>query len=636
MEILPQEVLDAIMSCLHDDKPARVALATVSRRWQSTIEKSAFRKIKLETTDFHEFRQIIHNNQRRRRYLHVLRLNIVLPPYSDDERRLFEDETDRRANNAAFSAVIHDLFGMLQHWQVATDADPNPHFLTLELADMYSTSDHPFLHHWSEARIIGLRDKVLRAADGKLPPDAAERPRHYFHRGRRPDPIVDLYKCRHRYSYVELLDAEKLPSVPIIGTFGKSMFSRNLGDHVMLRMAARMPNLVTVSWRLNMWNIKYLSIWRQQRALFTRAVEEVVPGLEKLERLLLWMGDPLPWAANFAWGSLNPISTDDDHDEDCEPTTAVEYDLLSSALRRTLSRLPALKSVDLGGMFDASLFLPPRLWRGGQLQRHGGDGDLLGGMEASRSIPGDSVRCWPSLEIFGVRFEARKPAGGLYFVTGTNSDDESTRRRLVEAGWALSTEDEEPPGYHQEIANRPPQVADFGDDSRQNHSPKAIRDAETAAFTTRGQDYVDPSHDAGPVLADQDGSLTLCLAAFARACASSMPKLQQADLYSCIPGSATSEDGTKTLHARRAWGVQWLQAGRRSQRRHEGWYRDPDLAEDVGRRRLLWDTQDWRPTDELRRLFAEIGDSKYSDRLLEKCVSTEGANAYERLSKRET
>ncbi|CAJ2513905.1 Uu.00g020240.m01.CDS01 [Anthostomella pinea] len=142
MDRLPQEIYDEIGALLHDPAFCRPALATVSRQWQIAIERQTFRNIRLRSTDLGCFQQIVQH--RRRRYVNAINYLIVLPGYSDEKRRQFEREDDRRANDEVFTTVVHRLFHRLEHWDVSKDG-----FIKFCLRDVYSSADHAFLRRSS-------------------------------------------------------------------------------------------------------------------------------------------------------------------------------------------------------------------------------------------------------------------------------------------------------------------------------------------------------------------------------------------------------------------------------------------------------------------------------------------------------
>ncbi|KXJ87072.1 hypothetical protein Micbo1qcDRAFT_179324 [Microdochium bolleyi] len=561
MDSFPQEILDTIALHLRDDKPACLALVTVSHKWQVTTERLVFRELNVKSTELDLFKSYVHDNPHRRASVRTIDFFVVLPAYSDVERRLFEDEDDRQINNEAFSTAVHNLFALLQHWGVATAGEGvggSTGALMMVLMDMYSSSDHSFLIRSSKDCDINLSRAVRRSGD-LLDPAMRQ-----YQNGVRSDPIVDLHSWRYMYSHVKLLRASELPLVPAIGVFSKVATNRHVSDHSLVLMAASMPNLRRVTWRFNSWDIRYLTLWREERHLLTEAITEHLHKLRKLESVAILMSGTHIWPSRFFQGDLNPV-------RDATTSDSGNYDLLSDACRRALSTLPLLRRLWILGHFDAALFSPPQVDR-----RQALDG------------------CWPSLERLEVGLESRKPGGGGYFLmTGKSAADQS-----------FATATESPPGHH-----RRPGHGEQQPSQAQRDEYQALRESEVDNLDRETHmPWPQPFRD-GVVIADHDGALSGMLASFARACAScSMPRLQQASMIVRIPASTPSNDDLdRPVKHRCDWGVWYASAGVVPCSRETWRFRDQTFYEDAHRRRLLWDTQDWYPSEDLQEIFSRVG-----------------------------
>lgn len=108
MDSLPPEIRDEIAQYLHDDGPARLEMVTVSRTWQVTIEKLTFAELYLRSTDLDLFELIVDRVSRRRGNLRTPYFTVVLPSYTDEERRLFENDQDRTFKKLANSRNVCD------------------------------------------------------------------------------------------------------------------------------------------------------------------------------------------------------------------------------------------------------------------------------------------------------------------------------------------------------------------------------------------------------------------------------------------------------------------------------------------------------------------------------------------------
>ncbi|KAH7041489.1 uncharacterized protein B0I36DRAFT_312919 [Microdochium trichocladiopsis] len=299
----------------------------------------------------------------------------------------------------------------------------------------------------------------------------------------------------------------------------------------------------------------------------------------------MWM--PIPWADNFTHGNLNPTDTG-----------TSDYDMLSNALGKAIASLPALKSLNLSGTFDSSLFWPPS--------------------SCTDKDPdyGDGLTCrWKSLESIRVHLDGRRPSGGTYF-SMRNGNDPRT-------GGAISTENESPPGYSNSHLS-------------QDGVPVS-RQSETESFSTRQHTFSIAGRGTA-VLPDHEGTLSPVLEAFAKACGCLMPKLRQAELSFTVPaivpvsGVGGSADGATTslLHDRRLWGVWYFSPGVVPDQ-DQRWCWHPEFCDGIDRRRLFWDTLTWLPADDIHELFINIGAQQHGPDLYEKDVSLPDSTAAERI-----
>ncbi|KAI1654319.1 hypothetical protein F4813DRAFT_382746 [Daldinia decipiens] len=114
MDKLPQELYDHVISFYLKDllifHPAFLALATVSRKFQNSVERHTFRDIQFTATDLRldELTHIL--TPRRCCFLQRLTTKIVLSSYPSELFTKFETERDRRANNEAVTAALKRIF----------------------------------------------------------------------------------------------------------------------------------------------------------------------------------------------------------------------------------------------------------------------------------------------------------------------------------------------------------------------------------------------------------------------------------------------------------------------------------------------------------------------------------------------
>jgi hypothetical protein len=94
---------------------------TVSRQWQYTIELETFQSVKFKSTELDYFARL-YTLKRRRAVLRFIEYEIRLPEYPLWKCTKFEKQSDRDANNEAFTKAIVDLFKLLNSWETADGA----------------------------------------------------------------------------------------------------------------------------------------------------------------------------------------------------------------------------------------------------------------------------------------------------------------------------------------------------------------------------------------------------------------------------------------------------------------------------------------------------------------------------------
>ncbi|KAI1380195.1 hypothetical protein F4677DRAFT_253505 [Hypoxylon crocopeplum] len=318
MNRLPQDIYDEIGAFLEDPTFDRPALATISRQWQTAIERQTFRQIRLESTDLKRFQDIVHPG--RRRYVNDIYYFIVLPAYSDEARARFKCEDNRLANDEAFTAAIHDLFHILKSWDIHKDG-----YIQLNIRDVYSVTDHDFLR--LSSRSLAPGQNLARV-----------------HKDKSSNRITDLGWWRFRYSYLRLLQPSELPIVSVVRSLITRAMLRNICDRVPIDMGAKLPNLLTGDWKLIDWENPYLALRRAHRHDLTQAISDVLPQSSGLQRLRLWMTSQSCWAP--AW-----------YPERISPENAT-LDPLSDAIRTTTAHIYTLKDLTVCGAVDGSLLWP--------------------------------------------------------------------------------------------------------------------------------------------------------------------------------------------------------------------------------------------------------------------------------------
>ena len=128
MESLSPEILELILSHLFEVPPIKHPMpwdpepvlnvaqyATISRKWQHSVERFTMADIKKYSTDLDMFRQVF-SSLRRRQLLRKLYYEIDLPTYSKNRIFCLERKRERKANNEAFNRGVEELLDGLSSW----------------------------------------------------------------------------------------------------------------------------------------------------------------------------------------------------------------------------------------------------------------------------------------------------------------------------------------------------------------------------------------------------------------------------------------------------------------------------------------------------------------------------------------
>ncbi|KAK5989694.1 hypothetical protein PT974_07950 [Cladobotryum mycophilum] len=315
MNRLPREICDEIGSLCSENDTRRSSLAAVSRPWQMIIERQTFQSLCLKNTDLDSFERIFGAFLHRRCFLENIILEIVLPEYSDEARGRFEREPDRQANNEVFSAAIHGLFRILNAW-----GECNEGTISLTIGNIASPMDGD---RWEKQGII-------EAADDVQAEEVANR---------------DLRHRRFQYSYLCLLQPDRLPKVPVIAYFGTGYMIRRLAYRTTLDIAAKLPNLLGTQWHMTDTEQRYPALRRENHRDLIEAIQVLLPKASNLQELHILMDDGrMDWNPDWLPADLRFLST--------------TVDSLGSAIRKATAHLKNLNSLSLIGTFDSSLLWP--------------------------------------------------------------------------------------------------------------------------------------------------------------------------------------------------------------------------------------------------------------------------------------
>ncbi|KAI7779278.1 hypothetical protein LA080_001041 [Diaporthe eres] len=132
---LPKEIRLAILEALLQDGCSLASLATVSREWQTTIERHNFARIRLTPSRLRCFGSMTHRNRALVRYIWVcLELEKYDCPYFDSRGAVMWG--DRSMDNIIITTALRDLFAALSAWEPQGD-------LLLDIS-LYSPSDSEY------------------------------------------------------------------------------------------------------------------------------------------------------------------------------------------------------------------------------------------------------------------------------------------------------------------------------------------------------------------------------------------------------------------------------------------------------------------------------------------------------------
>lgn len=237
---LPPELLAIILSFF--DYHERRGYVTVSRQWQLLIERRAFHKIHLKSTDLQAFSDIFVGH--RRALLADLRYDVILPSYDDRQRARFERTKDKQANNEVLTEAIHGLFSVLASWDEAKDheiatCEQRRHIsLNLRAYSLTDVDERRHEHVWPEIRDnYDIEEQCAR------------------------------FRLRYKHSFLQVLRVGELPDVPQISDFQCNGWSwpRRIEGSSLAGVVAKLPNLETLGWTINDNEKRYPAVRQQHR-----------------------------------------------------------------------------------------------------------------------------------------------------------------------------------------------------------------------------------------------------------------------------------------------------------------------------------------------------------------------------------
>jgi hypothetical protein len=182
-------------------------IARLSKAWQAAIKLIAFRSLTIKSTEI-DYLQTIVTGRRRQQLAHV-KLEVLLPEYTDEAAARVKSEEEQRINNQECSPAIAELFAVLKAWEDNGVQKP----LHFELGGTYLLTD-------------------LRRYEVTARQDNLSRIKRFYG------------------SYVRLLDFDELPAPSNIEgfMFTRERTTRNLAQSVVSHIVASLPSLKRIDW----------------------------------------------------------------------------------------------------------------------------------------------------------------------------------------------------------------------------------------------------------------------------------------------------------------------------------------------------------------------------------------------------
>jgi hypothetical protein len=454
----------------------RSSLAAVSRKWQRAIERHTFREVNVTSlrSDLDSLQKFVTGD--RRRYIKNINYSIILPTYSQEACERFEREEERATNDEAFTYALQGLFEILSSWgeDVAqskihySNRTESCNAINLTIVDIYSPMDHEDRDAGDEVPHYPEFDDPIRFVT--LPTGDVQESH-----------ALDLGARRHKYSFLNALQAADLPEVLCVGSFTihpNDARRRQVSPATTIEVSSKFPNLRAMYWELSDPGYRYPALRRMNQDGLVRAVESIsLP--EHLHEISLCMLPISP--TNQAWHAPNMLPAG----ATCDP--------LSSALRRLTSKHQELEQLYIEAPLDSSLLWP------------------------QHSL-GNSVTVepfWQHLEILCIKFDMISPSGRWYF-SGDHNDDEVATSAAV-------SDTQMPPGYGYSEEEDKAAAMEFDD-------------WEDAQLSGNLPSYIFRSKP-------EKALLIPLLEAFARACAQ-MPQLRMASLVTDLWEEVDVQNGT--------------------------------------------------------------------------------------------
>lgn len=243
-------------------------LSTLSRWWQTSVERRAFRNLSITNDDLDDLDRIV--TPWRRHYVRELHLTVKFPDYDDKLSREYETNEERAANNAIATSDVKRLFSILGTWEVYEDHELKLHLSFTSPGDKVMDDETG----WPTSR--GIEEK------------------------------------RYQYSFVQLDSVEDFDEVPCVTMLAEPNGTRTVDLSTWYTLTSRLPRVNCAIWD-TVEAGRFVRLRQELRDRFVLAVESnarrIPPVLQvTVEAPIIYHEEPLPnLTAPVAYDRLSSV-----------------------------------------------------------------------------------------------------------------------------------------------------------------------------------------------------------------------------------------------------------------------------------------------------------------------------------------
>lgn len=227
--------------------------AVVSRSWQARIEAKTFADIKLTPARVASplAAQAL-SPSRVHRFVRSVKVEVLLPPYSEDARTRREDGGEKLANDRVFTNVIQKVFVLLSSSFLAVE-QPMVNLGGKDATDTRQQGVSP----------IASRPKIKLSMSARCVSDTEDLEGRRYRERVNAISTRDIFEARYESSYLDLSpvagrtvrdEVEALPELLSVSEFDvqatHALGHRLFAPRVLCLLTSRMPGLRSVDWEL--------------------------------------------------------------------------------------------------------------------------------------------------------------------------------------------------------------------------------------------------------------------------------------------------------------------------------------------------------------------------------------------------